>query len=1104
MAEEKKEKDENNGLGLTAEQLQKEFKEHSVADFFKKNKQMLGLTGKIRTLTTIIHEYVTNSVTWDTPTVVRINKDTQVSEIGKVCDELMEKNGFDYSDGKKVESLREFPKFEVLCFDKETNRLKFKEVKSLHRHRLEEGERLFRIKTVGNRIVETTKHHGLFSLRNGKIAEVKAEDLNVGDFIAVPRKNWIEETAGEINLLEEALKLNDSELKEFSIFGIKKLLYGNPELKNKIKAQMNKKQQQYDFYRNYMKCDRLPVRLLKILNDGERRMFYNAEVGYRHTKYHLPAKMPVTSELLQFLGLFIAEGSTRKTLASCALSFGSHEQELIQYSAQLVEKVFGFRPFIKKAHPTATNVVLPSKTVAFLLSKIIQCGIGAKNKQIPGLVFNVSEERAREFLFAYLAGDGYPSQKLFHCLREKKFQLKEKITLATASNRLALGMQYLLSALGYSYSFQGKKEEKRTVKNVETLFGKSYTIEFYLSQQNSPLNFYPLASGGITAIIEPKLKWAIGNRGQQFATYEKITSLKITDAAISEQAARFIAGDLGLLQIAEITTRIPAQGEFVYDYSVENDENFVGGFGAICLHNSLDACEEHHVLPELTVKITEIGEEHYELSVQDNGPGLTKETVGKAFGQLLAGTKFHRRIQQRGQQGIGAAGATMLALGTTGKPIQVITGDGKHAFMSELTIDSKTNQPKIIKMDDIDKPFKGTAVKARFKDIKYQRSEQGPFEYLRRTAIANPHAKVTLFEPDGTKTIFDRTSNELPPRPIEVPPHPRGMTIDELLEMSHVTKARKVSAFLKTDFDRMGEKAIEEIEKKVHFDLEKDPKKLVWEEAEEIVKAFKTIQFIAPRTDGLRPIGEERIEKSVKEIVEPEFLSVVERKPAVYQGGFAFQVETAVGFGGNAGRVLGKDEQGNETRKMEIMRFANRVPLLFDSGGCALTKAVQTVDWKRYGIKDLDNAPLTVFIHILSVHIPYTGAGKQAVADEEEVMEELRLALMDTGRKIYRYVALKKREEEKQQKRKLFMKYAAEVAYGLQELTKEKKETIEKKLLQIVLNRLKIEEEQMAKEEVPEELDEAELEKEAKKEKKEKEKKGKKKKSRLGGEEGDE
>ncbi|MBU1930504.1 DNA topoisomerase VI subunit B [Candidatus Micrarchaeota archaeon] len=504
--------------------------------------------------------------------------------------------------------------------------------------------------------------------------------------------------------------------------------------------------------------------------------------------------------------------------------------------------------------------------------------------------------------------------------------------------------------------------------------------------------------------------------------------------------------------------------------------------------NSLDACEEAHVLPEITVKITELGNEYYEVMVQDNGPGLTEETVGKAFGKLLAGTKFHRRIQQRGQQGIGAAGATMLALGTTGKPIQVISGNGKKAFSASLTIDSKTNQPKIIKIDDFKKEFSGTAVKAKFKEIKYQRSEQGPFEYLRRTAISNPHTKITFIEPDGTKTVFNRTSKDIPDQPIEVPPHPHGMTVDELLEMTHITKARKVSAFLKSDFDRMGEKAIEEIQKNTHFDLNKDPKKLVWEEAEEITKTFKKITFIAPRTDGLRPIGEERIGKSMKEIVEPEFLSVVERKPTVYQGGFAFQVEACVGFGGNAGRTMGKDDEGTDVKKVEIMRFANRVPLLFDSGGCAITKAVQTVDWRRYGIKDVNSAPLTIFIHMLSVHIPYTGAGKQAVADEDEIMEELRLALMETGRKIYRYVAMKRREEEKQQKRKLFMKYATEVAIGLSGLTKEKKESIEKKLLQIVLHRLKIDESKTEQENAPEEMSEEEIKKENEKEKKQKEK----------------
>ncbi|MFA4854967.1 MAG: DNA topoisomerase VI subunit B [archaeon] len=515
--------------------------------------------------------------------------------------------------------------------------------------------------------------------------------------------------------------------------------------------------------------------------------------------------------------------------------------------------------------------------------------------------------------------------------------------------------------------------------------------------------------------------------------------------------------------------------------------------------NSLDACEEARVLPEIEVRLSELGEEYYEVMVKDNGPGLTEHTIGKAFAQLLAGTKFHRLMQSRGQQGIGASGCTMLSLMTTGKPIQVITGDGKRTLVAELTIDPKKNEAKIIKMEETKKDFKGTAVKAKFKEVKYQKSEQGPLEYLRRTAIANPHATIIFVEPDGTKNVFARTSKAVPERSFEVKPHPKGTTVDEILTMAKATEARKVSSFLKNDFDRMGEKSIEEITKQVSFDLNKDPKKLEWHETEEIVKAIKGMQFIAPRTDALRPIGQERIEASLREIVQPEFLSVVERKPQVYSEGIAFQVEVAVAFGGNAGRGSGEtiensDGTKTEIKRVEVMRFANRVPLLFDGGGCALTKAVQSVDWKRYGIRDMNSAPLTVFVHILSVHIPYTGAGKQAITDDDAVMEELRLAIMDTGRRIYQYVAGKRREAEKQAKKKVFLKYATEVAIALHDLTGKPVKAIESKLHEIVMKRLKLEEKQ--EKEVEAELTDEELEKDAKKEAKEK-KKGKKRKSAL-------
>tara|TARA_Y100000310_G_scaffold345299_1_gene463510 strand:- start:5815 stop:7533 length:1719 start_codon:yes stop_codon:yes gene_type:complete len=512
------------------------------------------------------------------------------------------------------------------------------------------------------------------------------------------------------------------------------------------------------------------------------------------------------------------------------------------------------------------------------------------------------------------------------------------------------------------------------------------------------------------------------------------------------------------MQMLGLTGKIKALTTIVHEY----------------VTNSLDACEEAKILPDIEVQIKELGSEYYEVTVKDNGPGLTKETVGKALGQLLAGTKFHRMMQMRGQQGIGAAGCTMLSQITTGKASQVITGTGKGNPISlEITIDPKKNQPKIANLAEIKKNFKGTMIKAKFKGMKYVNSEQAPLEYLRRTAIANPHAQITLIEPNKKKIVFKRTLKDIPKQPLEIKPHPKGINVDELNTLAKYTIGRQVSSFLKSEFDRMGDKAISEIQKNVSFDLKKDPRQLTWEECEEIVKQFKKINFIAPRTDGLRPIGEERIRKSLNSIVQPEFLSVVTRRASVYSGGFPFQVEVGIAYGGNAGKgnnVVNDD--GLVERKMEIMRFANRAPLLFDTGGCAITKAVQSIDWKRYGVRDFENAPITIFANLISVHIPYTSAGKQAISDEIEIMEELRLALMDSGRRAAQYIAGKKREQDKKMKKELFFKFIPEIAKALEEITKKGKGKIEKNLEHLVLEKLKLEEDEEEAQKISDEIKE--------------------------------
>lgn len=485
--------------------------------------------------------------------------------------------------------------------------------------------------------------------------------------------------------------------------------------------------------------------------------------------------------------------------------------------------------------------------------------------------------------------------------------------------------------------------------------------------------------------------------------------------------------------------------------------------------NSLDACEEARILPDILVEIRQLGDEHYMVKEVDNGPGILPKRVPDVFGKMLAGTKFHRNIQLRGQQGIGVAGVTMFSQMTSGKPIKVKTsiGNGKvHEF--ELMIDISKNKAEVLDHLVYDENWRGTQVECELKGVKFSLGEQGPYEYVRRTAIANPHARIVFIDPNGKKTIFERSSDTIPKPPIEIKPHPKGITVDDLFHMAKSSTARKVSSFLVSSFARMSPKKVKEIQSKVSFDLDKNPRKLTWQECEEIIKAIQEIKFLAPSTEGLSPIGEEQIRKAVINILDPEFDAILTRPPKTYSGGIPFQVEVAIAYGGSAGRRI------NTGVKFELMRFANKTPLLFDAGGCAITKAVTSVDWKRYGIPDYENAPLTILVNLISTYIPYTSAGKQSIADEKEIVREIRMALMEVGRKFQVYHSRKRRAMEREQKKQILLKYSQEVANALAYLTDEDAEKIKKDLEELIerkIEQIAIEEEEEMEEELMGEKD---------------------------------
>ena len=451
--------------------------------------------------------------------------------------------------------------------------------------------------------------------------------------------------------------------------------------------------------------------------------------------------------------------------------------------------------------------------------------------------------------------------------------------------------------------------------------------------------------------------------------------------------------------------------------------------------NSLDACEEAGILPNIFISLKAIGANRFKVMIEDNGPGVVASKVPIAFEKFLVGSKFHRLRQSRGIQGIGIHGAILYSQLTTGKSVKITssTGDSIHEF--DLMIDVTKNEPQIISHKIEKNPDKWHGVKIEMEtEGKYVDSAQSIPEYLKQTAMANPFAKITFEGPNG-KMEFDRATKELPKPPKEIKPHPYGIELGILRRMATTTKTKNITSFLMHDFSRVGARSAEQILRLAKVDPKKNPQNLTAEEMERVHKSMQMVKLIAPPTDVLSPLGEKIIEEGMKKEIKAEHYVAIERPPTVYRG-FPFQVEVGLAFGGEL----------DQKQPAQLFRFANKIPLLYHQGDCATTQSVEEVDWNRYNISQsqgqIPYGPLAIFIHFISVWVPFTSEGKQAIASYPEIIKEMKLALQDAGRELAIFIRQKRRGQENLIRRQIFERYLPVVANSLGEITRKEKETI--------------------------------------------------------------
>ena len=425
-------------------------------------------------------------------------------------------------------------------------------------------------------------------------------------------------------------------------------------------------------------------------------------------------------------------------------------------------------------------------------------------------------------------------------------------------------------------------------------------------------------------------------------------------------------------------------------------------------------------------------------------------------------------------------------------------GKGKAAHVFDIQLDTRKNEPVVTHDETLAQWHQDHGTRVELEIVaNWQQGQRFVNRYVEHTALANPHATLHYTRPvgagqranadrPGNETLsFPRATTELPKEAVEIKPHPHGVELGALMLMAQESKSRDVRGFLQSAFSRVSASAASDILSHVPWGRKPvKPRALGGDRsmAEQLHKAIGDTKLMSPPTNCLSPIGDELMRKglvSFLNVIESEgderrgraarprlggdearrraarprrarasgaragagarrarpeegvekikghnyFIATVTRSPKVYRGN-PFQVEVGLAYGGS----------WPADKTIELFRFANRVPLLFQRGACGITEAIVKTDWRNYLLSQpkgsLPVGPMALLVHIASVWVPFTSESKEAVAHYPDIIKEIQLAAQECGRKLATFIRKRKAEDYQAQRRSIFELYIEEVAAG--------------------------------------------------------------------------
>eukprot|EP01134_Creolimax_fragrantissima_P002842 CFRG2842T1 len=454
------------------------------------------------------------------------------------------------------------------------------------------------------------------------------------------------------------------------------------------------------------------------------------------------------------------------------------------------------------------------------------------------------------------------------------------------------------------------------------------------------------------------------------------------------------------------------------------------------VENSLDAAEMCQTLPEIKVTIEEIVNsdfvgnkinnakkraEYFKVTVEDNGCGMKHNDIPYMFGRVLAGTKYSVK-QNRGRFGLGAKMALIWAKMSTGQPLSVRSSRGFTSNVSEcvLDIDIYKNEPRIIRHDEVPNPdqWRGSEISVVIEGA-WTSYRAKILSYMRQLAVITPYAEFTLKyislkEDKSFEVRYSRRTEHMPTPAYEVKHHPSSVDLIVLKKIlgdaAEVNK--KLKRTLTHDFAGISSQKAEEIIARLNRDKNDPISDLTDADIKMLRGIFHDTQFPAPDGDCLSPAGEYNLRLGIMKELKPDLVATCQVPAGIFEG-HPFIIEAGVSLGGK------KVKQG-----LSVYRFANRIPLLFESGSDVVQRTAMTrINWKAYKM-NMATDKIGVFVSIVSTKIPFKGTGKEYIGDDaDSIANNVKKAIQISCQQLSRKLAKATAQKAKHERKRMLTKY---------------------------------------------------------------------------------